>query len=264
MLKKFFTKRKILYILCSVAALAAMWVCWVIAYFSVGNPLIVPSFREALNSFFRYLGDLAFWTAVGNSFARTLLAFAISFVIAAACAALAMLGGAFKAALKPVMAIVRTLPTMAVILIIFKITEGNRTLSPVIVTLLVLLPMIYAQFVAAFEGIDGGIREMATVYGVKRRDRLFKIYLPLVAPNVLSQTGANVSLGLKVMISAEVLVNTARGLGGMMQENSASAQVANLAALTLAAVILGLVIEVAFSQFTRITRKWTVKETGNV
>lgn len=240
-----------------------MWAAWLIAYRAVGNPLIVPSFKQTAVSFFRYLANGAFWTAVGNSFARTLLAFVISFVLAAACAALAMLGGAFKAALKPLMVIVRTLPTMAVILIIFKITEGNRTLSPVIVTVLVLLPMIYSQFVAAAENIDGGIKEMATVYDVKKRDRLFKIYLPLVAPNILLQTGANVSLGLKVMVSAEVLVSTAKGLGGMMQENSASAQVANLAALTVAAVVLGLVIEIIFSQLTRLTRKWTAKEAAN-
>lgn len=97
---------------------------------------------------------------------------------------------------------------------------------------------------------------MARVYGVSRRDRLFKIYLPLVSPAVFSQTGANISLGLKIMISSEVLVNTARGLGGMMQENSMAAAVANLAALTVAAVVLGLIIDVAFSQLKRINSKW--------
>jgi len=254
MIKKFFTQRKINF-LCSVAALVAMWVFWIIAYYSVGNSLIVPSFGDTVKCFWNYLGDAAFWTAVGNSLYRTLLSFLISFVLAAAFAALAMLGEAFKAALKPVMVIIRTLPTMAVVLIILKITSGNRVLSPVIVTVLVLLPVIYAQFVAAAEGIDRGIMEMAKVYGVKKRDRLFKIYLPLVSPNVFSQTGANVSLGLKILISAEVLVSTANGLGGMMAENTAAAA-AKLAALTVAAVVLGLLIELAFSQLKRITRKW--------
>ncbi len=149
---------------------------------------------------------------------------------------------------------------MAVILIIFKITYGNRTLSPVIVTVLVLFPMIYSQLTAAAEGIDGGIKEMAEVYGVSKKGRLFKIYLPLVSPAVFSQTGANISLGLKVMISSEVLVNTAKGLGGMMQTSSGAGEIARLAALTLAAVILGLIIELAFSQFKRINKKWQGKK----
>ena len=97
---------------------------------------------------------------------------------------------------------------------------------------------------------------MAQVYNISRRNRLFKIYLPLVLPNTLSQTGANISLGLKVTVSAEVLVNTAKGLGGMMQESSLSAEIANLAALTLAAVVAGLLLDIAFSQLKRLTYKW--------
>ncbi len=255
MVKNFFKKRG-KNIICSVAALVLMWVFWVIAYYGVGNRLIVPSFGETAQSFFNYLGDAAFWTAVGNSLLRTLIAFLISFALAAAFAAFGLLGGWCKALVKPLTVVIRTLPTMAVILIIFKITNGNKTLSPVIVTVLVLFPMIYSQLTAAAEGIDGGIKEMAKVYGVSMRERLFKIYLPQISPSIFSQTGANISLGLKIMISSEVLVNTARGMGGMMQDNSLAGQVANLAALTLAAVVLGLIIELAFSQLSRINRKW--------
>lgn len=255
MVKKFFTQRKI-NIICSVAALVLMWVFWLVAYYGVGNSLIVPSFSETVESFWRYLGSGEFWVAVGNSLLRTFLAFAISFLLAAAFTGFGLLGSWCKALIKPITVIIRTLPTMAVILIIFKITYGNRTLSPVIVTVLVLFPMIYSQLTAAVEGIDGGIKEIAEVYGVSKRERLFKIYLPLVSPAVFSQTGANISLGLKVMISSEVLVNTARGLGGMMQTSSGAGEVACLAALTLAAVILGLIIEFAFSQLKRINKKW--------
>ena len=123
-----------------------------------------------------------------------------------------------------------------------------------------LLPLIYAQFTAAIEGVDGGLIEMCKVYGVSKRDAIFKVYIPLVLPNTLSQTGANISLGLKVMISAEVLVNTAKGIGGMMQESSIAAEVANLAALTLASVILGLILDIAFSQLKHITDRWNKKE----
>lgn len=233
-----------------------MWVFWLIAYYGVGNGLIVPSFGETVVNFWRYLGSGEFWAAVGNSLLRTFLAFVISFLLAVAFTGFGLLGSWCKALIKPITVIVRTLPTMAVILIIFKITYGNRILSPVIVTVLVLFPMIYSQLTAAVEGIDGGIKEMADVYGISKKERLFKIYLPLVSPAVFSQTGANISLGLKIMISSEVLVNTARGLGGMMQTTSGAGEVACLAALTLAAVILGLIIELVFSQLKRINKKW--------
>lgn len=259
MLKKFFSERK-LNILFSALAILLMWAVWIIAYYSVGNRLIVPSFTETVSAFWRYLGNGTYWLAILNSLLRTLLAFILSFIPALACVALASVSRCVKIALKPIMTFIRTLPTMAVILLILKITLGNKTLSPVIVTVLVLLPMIYSQVSASVAGIDEGLTEMADVYSVSKKDRLFKIYLPLVAPDILSQTGANISLGLKIMISAEVLASTANGLGGMMQLNNVAAEVANLAALTLTAVILGLIIDFVFSLLERITFKWSRKE----
>lgn len=259
MIKKFFTQKK-LNIIFSVLAIIFMWLIWLAAYYIAGNELIVPAFSDTAQSFFIYLGDGTFWLALLNTLLRTLLAFIISFILAAACAVLAKLSKCAKAFLNPIIVFVRTLPTLAVILIILKLTSGNRTFSPVVVTVLVLFPMIFSQMLAAADGIDTGLVEMAKLYKVSRKDRLLKIYLPLVAPNILSQTGANISLGLKIMISAEVLANTVKGLGGMMQLSNIAAEVANLAALTLAAVLIGLVIEFALSLISRFTCKWAAKE----
>lgn len=259
MIKKFFTQRK-LNIIFSVLAVIFMWLVWIAAYYIAGNKLIVPAFSDTAQSFFLYLGDGTFWLALLNTFLRTMLAFAISFVLAVACAVLAKLSKCAKAFLNPIIVFVRTLPTLAVILIILKLTSGNRSFSPVIVTVLVLFPMIFSQMIAAADGIDSGLIEMAKLYKVGRKDRLFKIYLPLLAPNIISQTGANISLGLKIMISAEVLANTVNGLGGMMQLSNIAAEVANLAALTLAAVLIGLVVEFGVALIPRFACKWTVKE----
>lgn len=259
MRKKFFTQRK-LNIIFSALAIIVMWLSWIIAYYIAGNPLIVPSFSQTVSSIWHYLGDGQFWLAICHSFLRTLLAFLISFVCAVLCASLSALGKWSKAFLKPVIILIRTLPTMAVILLILKMTHGNRTLSPVIVTFLVLFPIIFSEIISAIEGIDGELIEMAEVYRIDKRDRLLKIYLPGAAPSILSQAGANISIGLKIMISAEVLANTANGLGGMMQYNNISAEIANLAALTLTAVFLGLLTELAFSQLKRITFGWSNKE----
>ena len=258
-MRKFFTQRK-LNIIFSVLALALMWIFWIIAYYIAGNPLIVPSFTDTFKSLWQYLGDGQYWLAVLNSFARTLLAFTVSFALASACVAFSLAGKWAKALLKPAVVLIRTLPTMAVILLILRATHYNRTLSPVIVTFLVLFPMIYSQISSAVEGISGDITQMADVYSVGKRDRLFKIYLPGVTPSILAQTGANISLGLKIMISSEVLANTADGLGGMMQYSNLASEIANLSALTLTAVFLGLAVELAFSQLKRVTFKWSEKE----
>lgn len=260
---KGYLKKRWTGILFSFAAIAFMWLVWIITYYSVGNPLIVPSFADTAVSFFGMLAEGDFWLAMLNTLERSLLAFAVSFVLAIACAALACISSCARAFLKPITVVLRTLPTMAVILLILKATRGDKSLSPVIVTALVLLPMIYSQALAAAGDIDKGLIEMAEVYALPKKQRLFKIYLPLIAPNILAQTGANISLGLKVMISAEVLANTAKGLGGMMQQSNISAEIARLSALTVAAVVLGLLVDFAFSLLEKALFRWKRGEESN-
>lgn len=237
-----------------------MWLVWIVAYYAVGNSLVVPDFRDTMKEFFGLLCDVVFWTALLNSLLRTLVAFFISFALATGCAAIATLGNSARALFRPLIGFIRILPTLAIMLIILVWTEGNKNVAPVIVTVLVLFPMIYAQFIAAIDGIDSGIKQMIKVYHIPKKQAVFKIYLPLISPNILSQSGANVSLGLKIMISGEVLAYTLKGLGGMMQYASMGGLIARLAALTIMAVIFGLIIDILLSQLVRITYKWSKKE----
>lgn len=257
-MKKFFTERK-LNILISVLAVVVMWIIWIIAYYSVRNDYIIPSFQDTFVSlWYDCLAKGAFWTAFGNTFLRTLLAFLISFIIAAALASLCAISKKISAFIMPFMVFLRTLPTLAVVLLLLIWT--NPRVAPVIVTILVLFPMIHARITASIDGIDGGLRQMLKVYDIPKAQEIFKVYLPLIAPNTIPQIGADISLGLKVMISAEVLASTFKSLGGMMQEARLYIQMPRLAALTLIAVLFGLVVDIAFSQLSRLTYKWSKKE----
>lgn len=256
-MKKFWGERK-LNIICSAASLVLMWLAWIIAYYCVRNDYVIPSFWDSVVALWAVFKEAKFWTAFLFTFLRTLEAFFISFALAALFSVCSAAGRIFSSLIKPIMVILRTLPTLAVILML--LIWSTPRVAPVIVTVLVMFPMIYAQIEAAVGEIDGGLKEMLLVYGVSKKERIFKAYLPLVAPNVLSQTGANVSLALKIMISAEVLANTAQSLGGMMQTARFYLDMPRLAALTIASVVLGLVADAGFSQLKRVTYKWSRKE----
>lgn len=252
-MKKFFISRKNQIIL-SAASIAIAWLVWVIAYYSVGNDYVVPSFQDTFISLFVCLGESSFWVAFSFTLLRTLASFSISFLVAGACAALSATSKIFKGLAEPIITILRILPTLAVILILLIWT--NAAVAPLIVTALMLFPLIYAQFAAAIDGVDADVLQMAKTYAVPKREVLTKIYIPQVSPCIFSQFGANISLGLKVMISAEVLSNTYKSLGGLMQDARSFLEMPRLAALTLVAVLLGLIIDVAFSQLKRINSKW--------
>lgn len=257
-MKRFFKDRKF-NILISALAVIAMWLIWIIAYYSVKNDYIIPSFSDSFSSIFKdCLCSGLFWRNFSNTFLRTLAAFAVSFALAAVLAVPGALFPKFNSFVKPFMVFLRTLPTLAVILILLIWT--NPRVAPVIVTFLVLFPVIHARLYSAVDGIDGGVRQTVKVYGVKKSVAIFKVYLPLISPSVLSQTGADISLGLKIMISAEVLAGTYRSLGGMMQEARLFLEIPRLAALTLLAVFLGLIIDFGFTLLARLTDRWSRKE----
>lgn len=256
-LKEFFKKR-IFNIVCSAAAIILMWLVWIVAYFAVANDLLIPSFGDTVISFFGLLTDTTFWTGFAFTLLRTAEAFLISFALAVALAVISVCGKAAAAFVAPFMVLLRTLPTLAVILILLVWT--NPKVAPVIVTVLVIFPAVYSQIMAAVGGIDGDVKEMLMIYRVKKSVRIFKVYLPLVSPNVLAQSGANVSLSLKIMVSAEVLASTFRSLGGLMQNARNYVDMPRLAALTVAAVLTGLLLEIVLSLPVRLTNRWSVKE----
>ncbi len=235
-MKKFFSARK-LNIILSVSAIVLMWLVWIISYYSVKNDYIIPSFSATVKSFFLCFAESGFWIAFCMTALRTFAAFAVSFAAAALFAALSVSFKGASAFLKPIMVFLRTVPTLAVILVLLVWT--NPEAAPVAVTFLVLFPMIYSQLTAAADGVDKKLLQMVKVYGIKRSDVIRKIYLPQISVSVFSQTGANISLGLKIMISAEVLSLTYRSLGGLMQSARGYLEMPRLAALTLVAGFCG-------------------------
>ena len=232
------TKKNALF---SAIALVALWLVWLIAFYIVRNDYVLPSFWETLRETGRLLGEAAFWRAFVNTFLRTLWAFLVSLVLGAGLAIPAHLKGGVRAFLAPVISVLRTVPTMAVVLMLLLWT--SPAVAPVIVSALGLFPAVYAAALAALDEVGEEYGEMARVFRVSAGRKIVKMYLPLAAPVLLKQAGSVFSLGLKVVISGEVLASTYRSLGGMMQQAQIFLQTPRLMALTLVAVLLGFALE---------------------
>ena len=231
-----------------------MWGIWAVAYLAVGNDTVVASFPDTVRALGVLLGEGTFWRAFGFTLLRTLAGWLLAFAFAVLFAAASAASKKFRTFFAPFVSVFRTLPTMAIALMLM-IWSDPRT-APVIVAFLMLFPVTYAQLMAAYDGIDGKLFEMARVYGVSRKDVLCRIAVPGMLPAVLSQAGANLSLSLKVTVSAEVLVSTLHSIGSMMQNASMNVQIARMFALTLLALLVGGLFEFALGFLTRITDRW--------
>ncbi|MGN0807933.1 MAG: ABC transporter permease [Candidatus Coproplasma sp.] len=251
-MKKFFSLKK-LNIIASALALLLMWLVWIVAAAIVKNEYMIPPFWQSVQQFFNLFTLPFFWKSLGWTLLRTVIAFLISFALAAICAVIAAYFKTFAAFMRPIVAVFRSLPTMAVLLLILVWTTPRT--APVVVAFLVLFPMCYSQISAGIAEVDGELLQMVKVYNVKKTKVIGKVYLSRLAPLIVEQTGANLSFGIKLIISAEVMASTYTALGGMMNE-ALIYSLPRLAALTLFAVLFGIVVEVVFSLIAKYAFPW--------
>ena len=238
----------------SAVALIALWLVWVIAYYIVRNDYVLPSFWETLRETGRLLGEASFWRAFGNTFLRTLWAFLVSLALGVGLAIPAHLVGGVRAFFAPIISALRTVPTMAVVLML--LLWPTPAVAPVIVSALVLFPPAYAAALAALDEVGEEYGELTRAFRVSAGRKIVKMYLPLAAPPLLKQAGSIFSLGLKVVISGEVMASTYRSLGGMMQEAQTFLAMPRLMALTLITVLLGFALEGLCRLVYRLIVRW--------
>lgn len=221
--------------------LALVLCAWCVAYFIAGNELLVPTFSDCMSELGRLLGQGGFWQGVGYTLLRVLLAFGVSFVLAVALAVFAYVYPTFGRCVSLVVSVLRTLPTLAVALILLVWWGADD--APVAVAFLSLFPMLYTGVSSALSQVDGELVEMSRVYKVPLRKRITRLYLPSATPYALREAGSAAAFALKLVVSAEVLVNTYKSLGGMMQEARIYLNIPTLFALVCATTVLGVAIE---------------------
>ncbi|MBR2647142.1 MAG: ABC transporter permease subunit [Clostridia bacterium] len=225
----------------TLVALAFLVVVWLVAQKSVGNELLVPSFADCVKEGWRLMRNDGFWTAFFNTLGRVLFAFFISFVLAAIFAVIAYTVAPFRRILSPIVTLLRSVPTLAVLLIVLVWT--NAATAPIVVAFLSLFPMLYAGILAALFSVDEELVVMSRVYNVPWQRRVLQLFLPSAAPYVLREASAAIAFSLKLVVSAEVLANTYKSLGGMMQEARLYLEMPTLFALVVVTFLVGILLE---------------------
>lgn len=236
-----FLKNVLSTLLFGALAFLALFALWGAAYVLVGNSLLVPPLKETLAKIGEVLREKAFYTAYFSTLARVFKAFLISVLPAAvlavaayACVPARKLAAVFVSAL-------RSLPTMAILLMILVWSTPKK--APVIVAFLSLFPMLYTGFLSALFSIDEKYKRVCKVFCVPWHKRVFGMYLPQIAPQALRESAGALAFSVKLVVSAEVVANTFKSMGGTIQEAKIYLDMPRMFALTLLVVLTGLILE---------------------
>lgn len=234
-------KRAFKYAAFFAAYVSAFLLIWIFAVSAVKNEYILPPIKKVFQSVLDLLGQKGFYTAFFATLKRAVNAFLISFFAAFIFAVAAYLLPLFYRIFAPVVSGLRSLPTMAIMLVLLVWSTPKK--APVIVAFLALFPMLYTGIFAALSTVDKKLLDVCKTYKVPVYKRIFSMYVPIALPYTLREAAAGLSFSLKLIVSAEVLANTYLSLGGMLQESKIWLRVSETFALTLIVIVVGLLLE---------------------
>lgn len=246
--------KKILDIALPLFSICLILVFWAAASIAVNNKFIMPSIKETLAEFFNLFAETSFYRALGGTLLRTLIAFCISFIIAFGCALLSEKYYVARKIISSIVKITRALPTIAVVLLLM--FWASSYVAPIIVTVLVVFPTMFTEISANIRSLDKDQQEMCKVFGVSKKERMFKVIIPQISPELLRSAGAGFSLNLKLMVAAEVIAQTAYSMGYLLNSAKINFETATLLALVIVSVIIGTVIEQALRLIAEKTARW--------
>lgn len=188
---------------------------WKLASVLVGREVILPAPERTAAELVHIVLSPLFVETVLVTLGRVAASFGAAFVAALGLGFCAGLTRVVEDALHAPVTVMRSVPTMGVILLslIWLDSEG----APLLVCALVTFPIMYAAMVAAIRSVDEELVEMHRAYRVGLFRRMRHFYLPSVVPHVRAGMAVALGLNVKVMIAAEVLSQPARGIGTMFQ-----------------------------------------------
>lgn len=217
-------------------------VCWVCFYLILGNSFLLPSPLVVAKETLKLLGKAHFYSAFLSTLLRVFWGFLMSLVLASITVWLSKINWVFKGLFSALTAVLRALPTLAVLLII--LTYSTRSDAPIIVCVITLYPLFYTAIDTAFFSVDKKIKDMCNLYKVPRKIYFIKVLLPTAMPILISQLLSGLVFAFKLVISAEILALCYNCMGGLMNEAATYDNTALLFAETVIVLLVGGIIEI--------------------
>ena len=214
---------------------------WFLAAKAVDNSILLVTPSQALGELFTMLGNAEFYSSIGHSLLRIGSGFSVGFITAVILASLSSRFTLLEELLSPMMTLLKAIPVASFVVLLL-IWWGSSFLA-VAVCFLVVLPNIYINTLEGLKNTDKQLLQMAQVFHMPIKNRLFYIYRPSLEPFLYS--GMKVSLGMcwKSGVAAEVIGTPDHSIGEGLYLSKIYLNTAGVFAWTAAVILLSVLFE---------------------
>lgn len=207
----------------------------------VDNAILLATPIETLKALLALLPKAQFWQSVAGSFLRISAGFLLGFMIAVLLGVLSSCFQTLEEFLSPIMNLFKAVP-VASFVVLFLIWWGSSFLA-VAICFLIVLPNIYMNTLAGIKNTDRQLLEMAEVFRMPVKNRIFYVYRPALKPFLLSSLKISLGMSWKSGVAAEVIGTPNFSIGEQLYMSKIYLDTAGLFAWTAVVILLSFCFE---------------------
>ncbi len=236
-------------------ALAFWGFLWYLLSARIGIEFLFPSPKavfselwllvtERSESLVRYGVQYSFWYITLVSLLRVVWGVLISILLGCLLAYLTTASRLLHTLISPALSAVKATPVAS--FIILAMLWLQKSILPVFITALIVVPIVWANVSEGIRAVDGDLHEVATVYRFSLGKKITRLYLPTVAPYFFAACQSALGMAWKASVAAEILAVPQYSIGTELFLSKQYMLSTTLFAWTLVVIILSLVIEKLF------------------
>lgn len=222
-------------------------IIWYLISNYLSNELIIPRPKSVYFKLKELVRAKDFTSICKGTYERTLISFFIAFIFAFITAFISSKFEIFRDLINPIIVFFRSVPTMAIILLVLIWTNAYK--APIFVCFMVVYPIIYTNLLNAFYGIDDKLLDVGRVYNFNLLKKIRLIYIPSIMPNIQNTAKTSFGLNLKVMVAAEVLSQPNFAIGSSLYLQKINLDTAGVFAWIIIIVVSVYIIEKIIDKF---------------
>lgn len=221
---------------------ALFWLgLWQLLAWRLSQPLLLPGPAAVLKRLLDLSATGLFWRAVLTSLGRITAGILAGLTAGILLAVLTHFVPPLYTLFYPLITVIRSTPVASFVILLY-IWIGQDTL-PIFISVLLVLPVVWANLHEALGRVDSDLLEMAQVFRLPVLRRVRRIYLPSVLPALAASCRSSVGLAWKAGIAAEVLVVPSLSIGRYLFESKLYLETTDLFAWTIPVTLLSLLLE---------------------
>lgn len=221
---------------------------WIIASIKIS---IFPSILQIIYNICTNLVDNLIISSVFNTVLRAISAFLISLSIGIITASLSYKFTTFNYILKPIISLLRSIPTISLILIVIMLVKLE--LITYIIVILISYPIIYQNVYFSLNKIDSELILINRMDNTNSFKNYFLFYLPMTYSGIVSAIIQTFGLSIKIQIMSELLTGSTKikGIGVLLNYYKNNLELDNLFSITALIIIIVFIIEYLFNKILK-------------